>query len=70
MPMNKQLNKPTIQEDHKATLNLWVTRALVLTVIVMSLLWGLTAEMYKKDLDRTLMRLKKLEKQITIQRKP
>ncbi|MEK7458444.1 MAG: hypothetical protein AAB612_03120 [Patescibacteria group bacterium] len=66
MPMNK----PTKPEDRETTLNLWVTRALVLTIILMSLLWGLTAEMYKKDHDRTLIRLKRLEKQIIMQRKP
>ncbi len=63
-------NKPVTPKDQNIRLQVWVTRALVLIVIVMSLLWGLTIEMYKKDLDRTLMRLKKLEKQITIQRKP
>lgn len=72
---NKPTNKPTMQKDHETTLRLWVTRALVFTIVLMSLLWGLTAEMYKKDLDRTLVRLKRLEKQIiilqtTIQKKP
>lgn len=64
------LNKPVTPKDQNIRLQIWVTRALVLIIILMSLLWGLTIEMYKKDLDRTLMRLKKLEKQITIQRKP
>lgn len=66
-PANKPINKPTMQKDHEAIVHLWVTRILVIIIVLMSLLWGLTAEMYKKDLDRTLMRLKKLEKQITIQ---
>ncbi len=59
-----------MKKDHEAMLYLWVTRALVLIIIVMSLLWGLTAEMYKRDHDQTLIRLKRLEKQIIIQRKP
>ena len=62
------MNKEIMKKNHEEILHLWVTRTLVFIIILMSLLWGLTAEIYKRDHNRTLMRLKKLEKQITIQR--
>lgn len=49
---------------------IWVTRALALAIVVMAILWGLSAEMWKKSLQTCLVGLKNLEKQITMQGTP